>query len=67
MKIEDTVLKIITPEGSTVFNGYDGVEFDFLKDSQSGTIGLSVLIKKVEKEDVTFQCAFGSVGREVLR
>ena len=66
IKIEDTVLKISTPEGSTVFNGYDGVEFDFLKDSGSRTIGLSIRVKKSKREDVEFQCTFGAIVREVF-
>lgn len=66
MKIEDTVLKITTPEGSTVFNGYDGVEFDILKDSRSRTIGLSIRVKKTKREDVDFQCTFGAIGRDVF-
>ncbi len=63
IKIEDNVLKIITPRGSTVFKGYDGFEFDFLKDGGFRTVGLSIIIKKEKKEDVKFQCALGSVGR----
>ncbi len=66
MQIEDTILKITTPRGSTIFKGYDGVEFDFLKDNGSGTIGLSIVVKKTKKENITFQCAFGSIGREVF-
>ena len=66
MEIEDTVLEITTPEGSTVFKGYDGFEFNFLKDSGSRTIGLSILIKKTKRENVEFQCTFGSIGREVF-
>ena len=66
MQIEDTAFKITTPEGSTVFNEYDGVEFDFLKDSGSRTIGLSINVKKSKREDVVFQCTFGAIGREVF-
>lgn len=62
IKIEDTLLTISTPEGSTVFNGYDGVEFDFLKDNGSRTIGLTIKVKKTKREDIEFQCAFGAVG-----
>jgi len=67
IEIEDTVLKITTPEGRTVFNEYDGVEFDFLKDSRSRNIGLSINVKKTKREDVEFQCTFGAIGREVFR
>lgn len=66
MKIEDTVFKITTPQGSTVFNGYEGVEFDILKDKESRTIGLSILIKKLKREDVEFKCTFGAIGRDVF-
>ena len=66
IKIEDMILKIITPAGSTVFKGYNGVEFDFLKDSGSRIVGLSIIIKKEKKESVKILCAFGSVGREVF-
>ncbi|MCK5671905.1 MAG: prepilin-type N-terminal cleavage/methylation domain-containing protein [Spirochaetales bacterium] len=66
MEIKDTTFKITTPEGSTVFFGYDGVEFDFLKDSRSGIVGLTILIKKTKREDVKFQCTFGSIGRDVF-
>lgn len=66
IEIKDTAFKITTPEGSTVFNGYDGVEFDILKDSHSRTIGLSIRVKKIKREDVKFQCTFGAIGREVF-
>ena len=66
IKIADTYLEITTPEGSTVFKGYDGAEFDILKDSRSRTIGLSVRVKKIKREVVEFQCAFGAIGREVF-
>ncbi len=66
MKTLDTAFKITTPEGSTVFNGYDGVEFDILKDIGSRTIGLSINVKKTKREDVKFQCTFGAIGREVF-
>ncbi|MCK5153875.1 MAG: prepilin-type N-terminal cleavage/methylation domain-containing protein [Spirochaetales bacterium] len=66
LEIKDTTFKITTPEGSTVFNGYDGVEFDILKDSHSRTIGLSIRVKKTKREDVDFQCTFGAIGREVI-
>jgi prepilin-type N-terminal cleavage/methylation domain-containing protein len=64
--IENTILKITTPERSTVFNGYDEVELGFIKDSQSRTIGLSIKVKKTKREDVEFQCAFGAIGRNIL-
>ena len=66
MEIEDTVLKITTPERSTVFNGYDEAEFNILKDSQSRTIGLSINVKKTKREDVEFQCTFGAIGKDVF-
>ena len=66
IEIEDTAFKITTPEGNTIFKGYDGVEFDILKDSQSRTIGLSILMKKSKREDVEFQCTFGAIGRDVF-
>lgn len=66
MKIEDTVLKITTPKGSTVFGGYDEVEFDFLKDSRSRIIGLSIGVKKSKRENIEFQCTFGAIGRDLL-
>jgi prepilin-type N-terminal cleavage/methylation domain-containing protein len=66
MKIEDTTFKITTPERSIIFKGYDGVEFDILKDSQSWTIGLSINVKKTKREDVEFQCTFGAIGRDVF-
>jgi len=67
MKIVDKDFKISTPEGSTVFTGYDGVEFDLLKDNQSRSIGLTIRVKKTKREDVEFQCTFGAIGREVFR
>jgi prepilin-type N-terminal cleavage/methylation domain-containing protein len=66
IEIEDTILKISTPLGSTIFKGYEGFEVNFLKDSGSGTIGLSILVKKNKKENITFQCAFGSIGRDLF-
>ena len=66
IEIEDTVLKITTSERSTVFNGYDGLEFDILKDSQSRTIGLSIKVKKIKRDDMEFQCAFRSIGRDLF-
>ena len=66
IKITDTDLEITTPEGSTVFKGYDGAEFDILKDSRSRTIGISIKVKKTKREAVEFQCVFGAVGREVF-
>lgn len=66
MEIDNTVFKITTPQGSTVFNGYEGVEFDILKDKESRTIGLSILIKKLKREDVEFKCTFGAIGRDVF-
>ena len=66
IKIADTVLNIATPEGSTVFKGYDGVEIDLLKDSRFRTIGLSITVKKIKRENITFQCTFGAIGREVF-
>ena len=66
IEIEDTVLKITTPVRSTIFNGYDEVGFDILKDSQSGIIGLSINVKKTKREDVKFQCTFGAIGRDIL-
>jgi len=66
IKIEDTAFKITTPEGTTVFKGYDGVEFNILEDSHSRTIGLSIRVKKIKREDVKFQCTFGAIGRDVF-
>ena len=66
IEVEDGDLKISRPKDSTIFKGYDGFEFDFLEDSQSRTIGLSLIIKKNKKDDLTFHCTFGSVGREVF-
>lgn len=66
IEIEDTVFKITTPEGSTVFNGYDEVEFDIFKDSRSRIIGLSISVNKIKREDVEFQCTFGAIGRDVF-
>ncbi len=66
MEIEDTTFKLTTPEGSTVFNGYDGVEFYILKDNQSRTIGLSIKVKKIKRDEIEFQCAFRAIGREVF-
>jgi len=62
----DTYLEIITPEGSTVFKEYNRAEFDILKDSRSRTIGISVRVKKLKREAVEFQCAFGAIGREIF-
>lgn len=64
--VEDSVLKITTPDGSKVFNGYNGVEFDVFKDSLSRTIGLSITVKKAKREDAEFQCTFGAIGRDVF-
>ena len=66
MEIEDKTFKITTPEGTRGFKGYDGVEFDFLKDSKLRTIGLSINVKKIKREDVEFQCALGAIGRDVF-
>ncbi|MEA1911658.1 MAG: hypothetical protein U9N32_08295 [Spirochaetota bacterium] len=66
MKIEDTDLKITTPEGSTIFKEHDEFEISLLKDSGSGTFGLIIKVKKTKREDVEFQCVFGAVGRDVF-
>ncbi len=66
MEIENKNFKITTPEGSTVFNEYDEVAFDILKDSESRSIGLSLIVKKTRREDVEFQCTFGAIGRDVF-
>ena len=66
IKITDTDLEITTPEGSTVFSGFDSAEFDILKDSGSRTIGISVRVKKAKREVVEFKCTFGAIGREVF-
>ena len=62
----DGNLNISTPDESTIFKGYEDFEFDYLKESQSQTVGISLVIKKTGKENIIFQCAFGSVGREVF-
>lgn len=66
MEIEDTTLKITTPEGSTVFTAYEGLEFGLLKDSKSGTIGLSINIKKIKRKVLKLQCNFGAIGGYVF-
>lgn len=66
MGIEDTEFKITTPLGSTIFKGYDGVEFDILNDNQSRTIGLSIKVKKTKRQAVEFQCTFGAIGIDVF-
>jgi len=66
IKKTDTDLEIFTPEGSIVFKGYDGVEFDILKDSRLRIIGISLRVKKIKREAVEFQCTFGAIGRDVL-
>ena len=66
MEFKDNIFKIITPDKSTIFKGYDGVEFYYLKDNVSKNIGLSIKVKKAKREDVEFQCKFGAIGREVF-
>lgn len=67
IEVEDGVFKISTADEVTVFKGYNGFKFDLLEDNQSRTIGLSLIIEKKKKDDLLFQCSFGSFGREVFK
>lgn len=67
IEVKDEVFKISTADEVAVFKGYNGFKFDLLEDSQSRTIGLSLIIEKKKKDDLLFQCSFGSFGREVFK
>lgn len=64
--ITDGFLTITSPGSSTAFDNYDRMDYAFLKDTKDRIIGISLRIKKNSKEELTFKCAFGTLGKAVF-
>ncbi len=62
----DGVLRIQLPGREKLFPGYNGFNFQILKNSEMKSIGLSLELSTPGGGIIKFLCAFGSIGKIVF-
>ncbi len=62
----DEGLKITSPEGHELFHEFNIISCILLKDKEKRTVGITMILKSPRNSELLFQCAFGSIGKDVF-
>lgn len=62
----DDVLSVASPDGTRIFKGWKGFHSVPLRDTEGRITGITLTLKKGEKREVRFLCAFGAIGHGVF-